>query len=209
MPLITTDPGTPPASTPPKDVGLWGEMGDGVAPRQSPPGYPVNSPHAAAIARPPTGVLPIPSGRMNGHHGNPKWEGDSSVTPPRPHPALAPLPSGHMALPPRMLPGTKGCFWGLKDAPRDGRQEDAYFWHPWVVVEAGWVLLHPRSGSPSCRPRAVHPPSPRPCPWGARRFLLVNRMFFAARPPAALACSLASVSWYGRLQGTWGGEGDK
>lgn len=198
--MIPTNPGHPPASTSPRDTGLRGEMGDGITPRRSPPGYPVNSPQATAIACPPPGVLPIPSRRTNGHHGNPKWEGDGGVTPP-----------GHILPPPwcqdGMWPHCQGCTWGPKDASGDGREEDAYFWHSWVAAEAGWVLSHPRSGSPSHPPPVLRvPPSPRPCPWGAQRFLLVNRMFFSAHPPTTLACSLASVSWYGRLRGTQGGR---
>lgn len=62
-----------------RDMELWGKMGDGITPRQSPPGFPVNCPHTNTIAHPPLSVLPTPSRQMNKHHGNTKWEGEGFI----------------------------------------------------------------------------------------------------------------------------------
>lgn len=111
-------------------------------------------------------------------------------------------------------PGAKtACGPTAKGAPGDQRMllgmgERRMF----IFGTRGWQQrLDGSSRTPGAGHRATPPvlrvpPSPRPCPWGAQRFLLVNRMFFSSHPPTTLACSLASVSWYGRLRGTQGGR---
>jgi len=100
-----------------------------------------------------------------------------------------------------MLLGTKGCSQGwarggcLFLAPMGGGR--------------GWMVpLAPPEQVTKLPPLCcVSPPEPRPCRWGARRFLLVNRMFLSSRLPTRhprmLAC-FSLVVWQapGYLGGT-------
>lgn len=128
---------------------------------------------------------------------NPKMGRQRQCDPPWPHPAPAPVPSGHTAPLPRMLLGTKGCSQGwarggcLFLAPMGGGRG----WMGPLAPLERVTKLPP----PCCAP----PPSPWPCLWGARCFLLVNGMFSSARHPRMLACfSLVVRQAPGYLGGT-------
>lgn len=129
----------------------------------------------------------------------------------------------------RIFLGTQGCSWGLKDAPGDrrmllgtkgcswdprmlqGTQGCSQAWARGGCLFFGWQWRldgsppRPQSGSPSSQPPPAPltvlrvPSSPPAPPLG--RSLPVNRMSLSA-----LACSLASVSCYGRFRGTRGGK---
>lgn len=116
----------------------------------------------------------------------------------------------------RMLLLTKGCSWRPKDAPEDqriflGTQGCSQGWARGGCLFFGWQWRldgsppRPQSGSPSSQPPPAPltvlrvPSSPPAPPLG--RSLPVNRMSLSA-----LACSLASVSCYGRFRGTRGGK---
>lgn len=185
-------------------------MGDGITPCRSPSGYPVNSPprcrHPPSSSRCPAN--PFQTDERTSW--KPKVGRRRRRDPP---------PPGRILAPPRCQNGTwphrQGCSWGLKDAPGDRRMLPGMGERRMLIFSTcGWRRrLDGSPHTPGAGRRATPPPlmlrvppSPQPCPWGARRFLLVNRMFSSACPPAALACSLASVSWYGRPRGSRGGR---